>query len=267
MGGRGFVCVYYGGTGSSWLLNTLETSPELVIPAYEPLEWMHWEADDATKLAWVDTALDVPDAGDAEAVANWKQELRASPMFVEFDPKPFRVAGFKLSPEAISDRSGLFDVVERRAAKVLAVGRRDRVRHALSLYRAHEEDKHQFHQQGLMAPTKLKKRRFLKWLNYSELVAGHMKSFVEAAESSLRPESVIAVDYEDFVTEEGKTATVNAVASFFEVDPSSMRWSAYQKATPDDLDEAVENYAALQRWVRGRVRSGSAGSAPDAGPS
>jgi LPS sulfotransferase NodH len=249
----GFVCLYYGGTGSSWLLNTLETSPEVLVPAYEPLEWMHWQADDADKLAWVDTVLDPPDSGDAEAVETWKQRLRSSPQFVDFGPKPFRVVGFKMSPEAVADVAGLIDVIARRGAKLLAIRRRDRVRHALSLYRAHVEGKHQFRGEGLLPPTKLKRRPFLEWLDYSERVDRHMAAILGEAAGVLAAGDVLVVDYEDFLADEGKEATVAAAAEFLGVtDRSSMRWSTYRKATPDALEDAVENYAALQRWLRRR---------------
>ncbi|HKZ25504.1 MAG TPA: hypothetical protein VJ398_06905 [Acidimicrobiia bacterium] len=33
-----FVVVYYGNTGSTWLVETLSTSPEVLVPAFEPLE-------------------------------------------------------------------------------------------------------------------------------------------------------------------------------------------------------------------------------------
>jgi hypothetical protein len=249
--GRGFICLFYGGTGSSWLLNTLGTSPEVVIPAYEPLEWMHWDADDATKQAWVDVALDVPDYADERAVASWKAELRASPQFVDFDPKPFRVSGFKMTPEAVSDVDSLLSTVDARDGKLLAIGRRDRVKHALSLYRAHEEDKHQFHGQGLLPPTRVKRRLFSKWLRYSRRVHNALTAFTEVGRR-LGPGQQLTIDYEDFVTDGGKTVTIDRVARFLGVDPGSMRWSTYRKATPDDLATAVENYAELERWLRRR---------------
>ena len=253
---HGFVCLYYGGTGSSWLLNTLETSPDVLIPAYEPLEWMHWQATEADKLQWVDAALDVPDAADPVAVANWKDRLGSSPQFVEFDPKPFRVAGFKMSPEAISGVDELFEIVAKRRGKLLAIRREDRVRHAVSLYRAHEEGKHQFRGEGLLPPTKLKKRPFLKWLDYSDRVDADMAAIVTGAAPRLGAAKVLSVDYEDFLTDEGKADVVARVAAFLDVDPASMRWSSYQKATPDALDEAVANFTAMQRWLRGRPDSG-----------
>lgn len=253
MARHGFVCLYYGGTGSSWLLNTLETSPDVLIPAYEPLEWMHWQAAEADKLKWVDAALDVPDSADVAAVANWKERLGLSPQFVEFDPKPFRVAGFKMSPEAISIVAELFEVIAARGGKLLAIRRDDRIRHAVSLYRAHEEGKHQFRGEGLLPPTKLKKRPFLKWLDYSDRVDADMAAIVAGASQRLGPADVLSVDYEDFLSDEGKEAVVARVAAFLNVDQESMRWSNYRKATPDALDQAVANFEALQRWLRARL--------------
>lgn len=252
---HGFVCLYYGGTGSSWLLNTLETSPDVLIPAYEPLEWMHWQADDAVKLSWIDAVLDVPDAGDADAVEAWKDRLRASPQFVDFDPKPFRVVGFKMSAEAMEDIGGLLDVIDRRGGKLLAIRREDRVRHALSLYRAHEEDKHQFHDAGLMPPTRLKKRPFMKWLDYSYRVDVDMQAILDAAAKLLGDASVLTLDYEDFITDAGKESVVSLTAGFLGADPVSMRWSSYRKATPDALEAAVENFEAMERWIQARGRS------------
>lgn len=248
----GFVCLYYGGTGSSWLLNTIETSPFLLIPAYEPLEWMHWPASDEAKLAWIDAALDVPDSADPDAVAAWKLRLRTSPQFVEFDPKPFRVVGFKMSPEAVGDIDGLLDVLSKRGGKLLAIGRDDRVRHALSLYRAHEEDKHQFQGAGLLPPTKLKKRVFLKWLEHSVQVAADMENIVARAVQALPPGDVLRIVYEDFVSDEGKVRTVERVAHFLGVPSAGMRQSGYRKATPDDLEAAVANYDAMRRWLEKR---------------
>lgn len=256
MSRHGFVCLYYGGTGSSWLLNTLETSPDVLIPAYEPLEWMHWQAPEADKLRWVDAALDVPDSLDETAVADWKHRLGLSPQFVEFDPKPFRVVGFKMSPEAISDVGALFEVIAARSGKLLAIRRDDRIRHAVSLYRAHEEGKHQFRGEGLLPPTKLKKRPFLKWLDYSDRVDGDMAAIVAGAAPRLGAENVLSVDYEDFLSDGGKAQVVAQVAAFLQVDPGSMQWSSYRKATPDALDAAVANYESMQRWLRGRADHG-----------
>ena len=247
---RGFVCLYYGGTGSSWLLNTLETSPEVLIPAYEPLEWMHWKAADEAKLAWVDAVLDPPDPGDETAMAAWLERLTASPQFVPFDPKPFRVVGFKMSPEAVHEPAALLDLVAKRDARLLGIVRHNRVKHALSLYRTHEEDKHQFHGEGLLPATRLRRRAFLKWLDYSERVHADMQRLMGAAVARVGSDGVMEVPYEEFVTAEGKARTVARVGAFLGMDPSTTTWSRYQKATPDDLHSAVENYAAMERWVR-----------------
>lgn len=156
-----------------------------------------------------------------------------------------------MSPHAVSDVDSLLSTVDARDGKLLAIGRRDRVKHGLSLYRAHEEDKHQFHREGLLPPTRLKRRSFSKWLRHSRDVHNALTAFMEAGRR-LGPGRQLTIDYEDFVTDEGKTATIDLVAGFLGVDPGSMQWSTYRKATPDELAIAVENHDELERWLRRR---------------
>lgn len=245
-----FLGIYYGGTGSSWLLNTLASSPRIMIAGYEPLEWMHWKVDEATRLAWVRIAWNPPERPDRVAMAAWYEELATNPQYVDTDKPNLEGVGFKMSAPAIENHRELLRIADESESIVLAMVRRNRVKHALSLYRAHEEDKHQFHDQGLMEPSTIAPRTFRKWLRQSSADHEAAMTFVAKARSALGADRVVEIAYEDFVDDAGKASTVASLADVFGLDAATLSYSKYRKSTPDSLSDAITNYEQLARQFR-----------------
>jgi hypothetical protein len=240
-----FACVYYGNTGSSWLMHTLRNAPGVWIPAFEPLERHHWKTTDADKAAWLTNALTPPPTGEREAAA-WQRALEASPQVDKDPPEKWDAVGLKLTMDAVHDWSVLRSVFLDHRSKLFFLRRRNRLKHALSLYRHHEEEKNQFQFRGVLAATELNLKVFEKWLGVSQRV--HDESLAEEATwgEMAGSDRTLAIDYEDFIDEEGKNRTVKQVCGFLGLDCNNMSFSSYyKKATSDRLAEAVVNYRDL----------------------
>lgn len=245
-----FLGIYYGGTGSSWLLNTLGSSPKVLVAGYEPLEWMHWKVDDATKLAWTELAWNAPERNDAAAMEAWFEAMESNPQWVDTEKRDFEGVGFKMSAPAVTDHQSLVKLADGVGAVVVVMVRRNRVKHALSLYRSHEEDKHQFRDEGIMAASSVDPRVFRKWLRLSCKAHAAAEKFTRLARRLMGEDRVHVFAYEDFVDDEGKAETVQRLGSVFRLDPESLSYSRYRKATPDSLSEAIANFDELFRTFR-----------------
>ena len=252
--GFSFVVVYYGNTGSSWLMETLSTTKEVLVPGFEPLEAWAWKVSDAEKLAWVRAALQPPTQRWGEPFDRWVAELAASPQFQEivgWKRDNFKVLGFKMSTSAVADSTALIEVVAEAGARLVALRRDDRLRHALSLYRYHEERRSQFAGSEPGGPSRVRLRRFQRWVDESIRLDEGLKTFQRLAVEQLGTERVLPVGYEEFVTSHGKQATIDRLAQFLALDRGLIKEAAsFVKATPDDLSEAVANYQALRRRYR-----------------
>ena len=240
-----FACVYYGNTGSSWLMHTLRNAPGVWVPAFEPLERHHWKTSDDDKAAWLANALS-PRPANPEAAAVWWNSLEASPQVVKDPPEQWETVGLKLTMDAVHDWTALRTVFLSHGSRLFFLRRRNRLKHALSLYRHHEETKNQFQFQGVMPPTKLDLKVFDRWLGVSR--RAHEQSIAEEAawREEAGPDRALAIDYEDFIDDEGKSQMVKQVCSFLGLDCDNMSFSSYyKKATSDRLAEAVVNYRDL----------------------
>lgn len=246
-----FLVVYYGNTGSSWLIETLGGSPSVVIPAFEPLEWWAWQAGSEEKLAWLHNAFSPPMERNGPAFDAWLEGLAAAPGFEELYAMEFSSIGLKMTCGAIADTGTLLALLQERATKLVILQRRNRIKHALSLYRYHEEQKSQFERAGVRPPTRLKRRRFDYWVQDSIRLHEDSEAFKDQAETVLGSSAVVAEQYEDFVTGAGKTALIDRLAGFLEIESPALDTSGFEKATADDLRSAVINHQQLQRWYRG----------------
>lgn len=247
----GFVCVYYGNTGSSWLLDGLATSDQVLVPGFEPVETWAWEAPVAERVEWIRTALSPPSDRDGPMYDAWVDSLRASPQ-VESAPedRSFSVVGFKVGDMAISETDAVADVLVETRARVVFLTRSNRIKHALSLYRYHEEDKSQFELRGERPASKVNLKRFNHWVEESMRLHGEAVRVREIMVSRLGQERVMDVAYEEFITEEGKRHTLNRLCRFLEIDPVDNARSFFVKATSDDLASAVVNYRTLRLRYR-----------------
>ena len=246
-----FAVVYYGNTGSSWLLETLGTAPGVVIPAFEPLESWAWAVDSQVKLGWLRNAFSPPEEREGEGFERWVEGLAQSPQFEQLPTKSFSTVGLKMTWNAIPDTAGLLDCLLELGTKLVFLDRNNRIKHALSLYRYHEETKSQFGGgAGVRPPSKVKLRRFDYWVEESIRLHDELNEFRSQAGAVLPADASTTVAYEDFVTPAGKAAVLEHLAGFLDFDLNQIAHSGFQKATPDDLQSALLNYQQVFRRYR-----------------
>lgn len=248
----GFVCIYYGNTGSSWLLETLSTSSQVFVPGFEPLERWAWKTDDEVKVEWMRSALTPPaDTTSETQLAEWAARLSASPQFHgTHDRTGFTHVGWKMTWGAVDDQTAILDVLAETRSKAIVLGRENRVKHALSLYRYHDEGKSQFDKAGERPPSTVPKEAMDRWLRESQRLHDENAAFARKTENKIGTENLFELSYEQFVDEAGKESTIRRVATFLGLDDSLIKRSGFQKATPDDLRSALTNYEELRRAYR-----------------
>jgi hypothetical protein len=244
-----FVCFYYGATGSTWLLETLDSSPQVWVPGFEPLEPWAWDAADDVKVGWARTALNPP-VGDPQGLDTWWGLLRSSPQVKGPYLPSLTSVGFKMSTTALEETDALLEVFTDLRIRLIFLLRRNRIKHALSLYRYEEESKSQFLVEGMLPPTRIKFRRFDEWLDRSVWLDQQMSSFRTICVERLGADQITTVAYEDLVSEQGKKRTMSELCSFLGVDRAGLQPSNVAKATPDDLQDAVINFRRLVRRYR-----------------
>lgn len=245
-----FAVVYYGNTGSSWLVQTLGSSPGVLIPAFEPLESWAWKAGADEKLAWLRAAFSPPFEGEGPAREAWIAELSRSPQFQKLPRDNFSTVGLKMSWSAVPDTGALLNLLGEKGTRLVFLERSNRIKHALSLYRYHEEKKSQFELAGVRPPSKVDFKRFEHWVQDSIRLHAELEAFRDRALEALGPDVLTTVEYEDFVSPEGKVAVIDRLAGFLEIEPPSLNASHFEKSTPDDLRSAIVNYERLRRRYR-----------------
>lgn len=245
-----FVVIYYGNTGSSWLVQTLGSAPDVLIPAFEPLETWAWQGSADEKLAWLRGAFSPPEAREGPAFDAWLAELGKSPQFSQLPTSDFSVVGLKMTWSAVPDGEALLDLFREKRTRLVFLQRENRIKHALSLYRYHEEKKSQFELAGVRPPSKVKLRRFDYWVEDSIRLHGELAAFRDRAQEALTPEALITVAYEDFIPPEGKVEVVDRLAGFLGIESPPLGASHFEKSTPDDLRSAILNYRRVRRRYR-----------------
>ena len=246
-----FVVVYYGNTGSTWLVETLSTSPEVLVPAFEPLEQWAWAAPDIEKMAWIRAAFTPPVQRTAQAMQGWFDELSASPQFKGVKGREhFRLVGFKMSEGVMEDQAPLLELLDELGTRVITLQRSNRLKHALSLYRYHEENKSQFDREGVRPPSQVDLTVFDGWVHESTRMHDSLLTFRRMVVDRLGADRSLELSYEELVTAAGKQSTLERIGEFLQFDVSGVRHSRFEKATPDDLARAVVNHRALRRLYR-----------------
>ncbi|MBT8215361.1 MAG: hypothetical protein KJO17_00770, partial [Acidimicrobiia bacterium] len=86
---RSFLLVFYGNTGSSWLIQMLGSPTTVFIPGFEPLErWSSvgerssgWDVTDSERLGWMRTVFAPPEDRKGPAFGAWLEEAGKNPHF------------------------------------------------------------------------------------------------------------------------------------------------------------------------------------------
>ena len=140
----------------------------------------------------------------------------------------------------------LTDALKEAKAKVILLARDNRIKHALSLYRYHVEDKSQFGGKGVRPPSKVDLKTFDKWVDESFRLHTRLMEARETLIGRLGPDRVADLSYEEFASEEGKRQVIDRLTDFLDIDRMELAEGPFTKATPDDLRSAVVNYNTLR---------------------
>jgi hypothetical protein len=246
----GFVCLYYGNTGSSWLLSALASSREVFMTGFESVERWAWDVPVEERLAWLETAMTPPEDRTGSEFEYWFESLRASPQVKQEPMNPnFTYTCLKMADLPVEDTDGVIDVIDGTGAKAIHLVRNNRLKHALSLYRYHDEQKSQFHGKDEYPPTKVNFVKFEKWLEESARLHEQAMGVREECMERLGPERVFPLAYEEFLDEPAKNDVLDRLAAFFDI-PAEFAEGKFTKATPDSLREAISNYKTFRLRYR-----------------
>ena len=242
----GFVCLYYGNTGSSWLLSAMKGSPAIHVPGFEPIEDWAWDVTAEERFRWLDTVLSPPTERTGDEYAEWRAAVRESPQVTE-DPTDhdFALTGLKMNDLAVVDADTLLDIIDRTGSKVIHLVRKNRLKHALSMHRYHDEHKSQFHGKKRYTPTQIRFGRFNDWIRESERLHDLAVQWGEQCEERLGSDRVFRLAYEEFTDTAGKQRTLDRLADFLGV-PAGFGDGQYAKVTPDSLRTAIANYSTFR---------------------
>ena len=247
----GFVCIYYGNTGSSWLIQALGASPQVLVPGFEPVESWAWDAPSSERVEWLRTALIPPIERDGPIYDTWVEALQASPQVEDVSQKAgWEQVGLKMNDLAAFETEAVADVLYTAKAKAIILTRKNRIKHALSLYRYHEEGKSQFGrngtQEGLRPSSRVKMRAFDRWVKESQRLHNEVLRVRQTLAERLGPDQMTDLSYEEFISDEGKRHTLSRLADFLGIEPIELVEGRFTKATSDNLRSAVVNYDLLR---------------------
>jgi hypothetical protein len=240
-----FLLVFYGNTGSSWLIQTLGNIAGVFVPGFEPLDEWAWDTDDAERLSWLQTVLSPPVDRAGRDYESWLAALHAHPHFRDPRDPSFTHVGFKMRSHSIRDRMAVLTAVSDMNARLVVLERRNRIKHALSLYRYHEEEKSQFDKSGVRPPSDLDLEVFHRWVTASVDLQRQSDIFWAKAKQVLPNETSTRLHYEDFLNEAGKAATMERLTGFLGIEAPSYTPSGLEKATSDSLPESIVNFDAI----------------------
>ena len=240
-----FLLVFYGNTGSSWLIQTLGNIPGVFVPGFEPLDEWAWDTTDETRLAWLRTVLSPPDERAGPDYERWLAELHAHPHFRDPRDPAFVHVGFKMRSHSIRNRMSVLATLAGLDSRLVVLERHNRIKHALSLYRYHEEEKSQFDKTGVRPPSDLDLEVFHRWVTASVDLQRQSDVFWAKAGQVLEPDALTRLHYEDFLDESGKATTMEQLTGFLGIDAAGYPPSGLAKATSDVLRESIVNFDAI----------------------
>lgn len=259
-GVQSFIVVFYNHTGSSWLIETIGSSPSVFIPAYEPLEKGVWKTAPKDKIPWLSNAFGGPAGSGEKALDEWLDGLAEAPQFEQNREKRtiflkesrpnFRSVGFKVGTAAVRNPPEILECLHELGTKIVLLQRADRAKHALSLYRSNVEKKDQFQRKGEQPPSEVDLEQFDFWLYKARVMHQTSEDLQAQAKALFARKSLMTLNYEDFVTDQGKDRTIERLTRFLEIDAPQLGASKFQKATPDRIKDAVVNYDELAAHLR-----------------
>lgn len=247
-------------------MTMLRSVPDVWVPGYEPAEAWHWDVDQATKMVWLEALLECPSEDEAADFALWLSIVRSSPQAVDPLRTGFSTVGIKMTEDAIHDHAWMIQLVRRTDTKIVFLERRNRAKHALSLYRSYEEQKNQFQFKGIQAPSTVDLDLFDEWLETARGWHERTETLRSQCTELLGTDRVLTVAYERFGDNEGKSGVVRTVCAFLGVDPSRPLEALevatrggepfgpdgyYRKATADRLSDSVVNFDRLLEHYSG----------------
>ena len=259
-GVQSFIVVFYNHTGSSWLMETIGSSPSVFIPAFEPLERWAWKTTPENKIAWLRNAFGGPAGPDEKSLDEWLERLAQAPPFEQVQDKRtrylkrhrpnFRSVGFKMSSAALHNPPDVLESLPELGTKLILLQRANRVKHALSLYRSNVEKKSQFERKGERPPSQVDMEQFDFWLYKARVMHETFEELRANAEAVFARDSLMTLNYEDFVSNREKRRTIERLTAFLEIDQPQLGASKFQKATPDKIKNAVVNYSELAHHLK-----------------
>ena len=126
-----FLLVFYGNTGSSWLIQTLGNIPGVFVPGVEPLDEWAWDTTDDIRLTWLRTVLSPPSDRSGPDYERWLQELHAHPHFRDPRDPAFVHIGFKMRSHSIRNRLSVLETLAELDSRLIVLERRNRIKHSL----------------------------------------------------------------------------------------------------------------------------------------
>ena len=273
-----FVIVFESGSGSSWLVQELSRTAQVCLVLFEPIDnvTLASRADHQARLRWLETLWTPPKPTESAAAwADWRERVVAASIFGQLPLVRESLA--RCTPQSVvfglkarlsrlltheDAMAGLRTLLQRLQVRVLRLGRRNRIKQALTEYRrlhaglghfraahdgaasaaAHAVDLHLF-------------RSSLRAVERSHRLASRVLK-------SLAPQQpLLELTYEELLNDHEPTmGQLHHFLSLQPMAPPALPLAAagaampsrgtYVKATPDRLCDAVENYAALCRAYR-----------------
>ena len=255
-----FILLFESGSGSSWLIKELAALPQFCVVLFEPIDnsSLTTAADHFARLRWLEQLWTPPQPAEAFAWPTWRARMEAASVFGQLPlvKESLNRCGAGSIAFGLKARLSRCSIAEPRStacvcclrgtACVLRLGRRNRIKQALTEYRRLNQGLGHFKAAsgGAVGATEVEPKMFARAL--VEVERSHR--LANQVLSMLSPgQPVLNISYEELLHEHAEATA--RVHSFLGVSSGAgaNKKAAYVKATPDRLACAVANYAELCR--------------------
>jgi len=256
-----FILLFESGSGSSWLIKELAALPQFCVVLFEPIDnsSLTTAADHFARLRWLEQLWTPPQPAESFAWPTWRARMEAASVFGQLPLVKESLNRCGAGSIAFGLKARLSRLLNRRAAvdglrvllarygvRVLRLGRRNRIKQALTEYRRLNQGLGHFKAAsgGAVGATEVEPKMFARAL--VEVERSHR--LANEVLSMLSPgQPVLNISYEELLHEHAEATA--RVHSFLGVSSGAgaNKKAAYVKATPDRLACAVANYAELCR--------------------